>query len=230
MFGTCKIKELDTPRRLYMKDGDLVQVIFKGQGREADDILCQKILVNSVEHLQSSNTDRQVVEMMILEMAKIVDAEIEERERQTEPKEKGYDAQRDSVTDIIREEDVKEKDEAEDFFVDLVCNLAKNGYNKKTSIWIWIVNKLLLLSKNEKPPHKRLEFRVNTHFSEFKQWYSDHVNYPDNNLTMRFNGKEIKDDETPEDLEMKDNDVIEVHFAVPLDEQNRKIFLNKQRR
>ena len=71
---------------------------------------------------------------------------------------------------------------------------------------------------------------MNTHFSKFKQLYSDHVNYPANYLTMSFNGKEIKDDETPEDLKMKDNDVIEVHFAVPVDDKNRKIFLSKQRR
>ena len=40
MFGTRKIKEFDTPRSLYMTDGDLVQVIFKGQGREADVCVC----------------------------------------------------------------------------------------------------------------------------------------------------------------------------------------------
>ena len=164
------------------------------------------------------------------ENVKVTDVEIEKLERRTESKDKENEAQQNSVTDIIREEDVKEESEGEDFFVDLMCNLAKNGYNRKTSIMIWIVNLLLLLPKIDNPRHERLEFMVKTHFLKFKQWYSEHVNYPANYLTIWFNGKEIKDDETPVDLNMEDNDIIDVHFAVPKDEKTRKLYLIKQKR
>ena len=265
MYGTRKIKEFDTPRRLYMTNGDLVKVIFKAQGKEAEVIfveITQDMVEQMMEQMTQISNDRNLEitpdEQVLLadkgnpiinqgddieikneskkqtfnkENVKFTYVEIEKLERQTEAKHKENEARPNSVTDIIREEDVKENSEAdEDIYVDFICNLAKNGYNRKTSIMIWIVNKLLLLSKIENQRHERLEFRVNTHFSKFKQWYSDHVNYPDNYLTLRFNGKEIKDEETPEDLKMKDNDVIEVHFAVPIDEKNRKIFLHKQRR
>ena len=163
MYGTRKIKEFDTPRRLYMTNGDLVKVIFKAQGKEAEVIfveITQDMVEQMMEQMTQISNDRNLEitpdEQVLLadkgnpiinqgddieikneskkqtfnkENVKFTYVEIEKLERQTEAKHKENEARPNSVTDIIREEDVKENSEAdEDIYVDFICNLAKNGY------------------------------------------------------------------------------------------------------
>ena len=102
------------------------------------------------------------------------------------------------------------------------------------SINLWIVNKLTITtvaSKSNERYTLRFGMKANTEFSEFRHWYSKQVSYPARFLILKKDSwNEIKDDETPDDLKLKDNDVIEVIFAVPKDEKHRKMFINKQKR
>ena len=78
-------------------------------------------------------------------------------------------------------------------------------------------------SKSVTFPRERIEIMVNIEFSKHKQRISDHVGYPAKYLILTIDGKQIQDNETPEDLKMKNNDVIEVIFAVPKNKKTRKM-------
>ena len=146
---------------------------------------------------------------------------------------------------------VREGREAEDGYgasvLETVNNLTREGGKAEDgasasqtiksvdrSINLWIVNKLMIpmaASKSKERYTLRFGMKANTEFSEFRQWYSNQVSYPADYLILRKdNWNEIKDNETPNDLKLKDNDVIEVIFAVPETEKHRNMFLNKQKR
>ena len=58
-----------------------------------------------------------------------------------------------------------------------------------------------------------MDFRVKmtTQLSELKESYSDLVGFPLSSLCFSYNGQKINDEETPKQLQMKQDDVIEVY-------------------
>ncbi|XP_014472672.1 PREDICTED: small ubiquitin-related modifier-like isoform X2 [Dinoponera quadriceps] len=58
-----------------------------------------------------------------------------------------------------------------------------------------------------------IHFRVKmtTQMGKLKKSYSDRVGVPMTSLRFLFDGKRINDDETPKQLEMENDDVIEVY-------------------
>ena len=253
MFGSHKIKEFDTPRTLKMIDGDVVRVIFNAESRvmqtrdlvlywaqlasmnrkkEITQTPCEQVLLGDKENPDMTNGDKIEIKSerkgktFNKEIVKKTDVEIAKLERQSETNEKEHEAHHDSsVIDKISEEVVTENREDEDCFVDLIVGLHKSGFNR--TINIWIVNQMMIpttaSSQSVTFPRERIEIMVNIEFSKHKQRISDHVGYPAKYLILTIDGKQIQDNETPEDLKMKNNNVIEVIFAVPKNKKTRKM-------
>lgn len=69
--------------------------------------------------------------------------------------------------------------------------------------------KLKVVGNDSNEIHFRV--KMTTQMGKLKKSYSDRVGVPMTSLRFLFDGKRINDDETPKQLEMENDDVIEVY-------------------
>ena len=123
MFGTRKIEELDTPRRLSMTDGDLVQVILKAQGREANDIVdlrTRDMVLKWTEQIQrciSNNRNLELTttpdeQVLLADKGNSIKNQGDNIEIKTESKEQTFKKENVKVTDVEIEKLEKQTEQA----------------------------------------------------------------------------------------------------------------------
>ena len=74
--------------------------------------------------------------------------------------------------------------------------------------------KLKVVGQDSNEIHFRV--KMSTQMGKLKKSYAERVGVPISSLRFLFDGRRINDDETPKALEMEQDDVIEVYFALPL--------------
>ena len=122
------------------------------------------------------------------------------------------------ATDIIHQSDFASattshlKITKQEVYYDFTPNLKTNSSNLSRAITMSEETeyiKLKVVGQDSNEVHFRV--KMTTQMGKLKKSYSERVGVPMTSLRFLFDGRRINDDETPKQLEMEQDDVIEVY-------------------
>ena len=213
LFDGKRINDDETPKSLEMEQGDVIEVYQEQTGGGADEGETEYIKLKVVG--QDSNEIHFRVKMTTA-MGKLKKSYSERVGAPIASLRFLFDGKR-----INDEETPKSLEMEQDDVIEVYQEQTGGGADEGETEYI----KLKVVGQDSNEIHFRV--KMTTAMGKLKKSYSERVGAPIASLRFLFDGKRIKDEETPKNLEMEPDDYIEV-FSKQLG--GKQIFLNNHKR